>query len=43
MGQDHPDSNVFPHATGAAANMVKAHEAEQSLKLYSGWVLLPIY
>ncbi|PBP28054.1 glutathione transferase omega-1 [Diplocarpon rosae] len=37
MGQDHPDSKLFPHATGAAALMVKEHEKEDPLKLYSGW------
>jgi len=35
--QDHPDSNLFPHATGAAKDIVDAHQAEQPLKLYSGW------
>jgi len=37
MGQDHPDSKLFPHATGAAAKMVEEHQKEESLKLYSGW------
>ncbi|KAL2066532.1 hypothetical protein VTL71DRAFT_2603 [Oculimacula yallundae] len=37
MGNDHPDSKLFPHATGAAAQMVKEHEKEEPLKLYSGW------
>jgi len=37
MGQDHPDSKLFPHATGAAAKMVAAHQKEEPLKLYSGW------
>ncbi|KAH7413282.1 glutathione transferase omega-1 [Cadophora sp. MPI-SDFR-AT-0126] len=37
MGKDHPDSKLFPHATGAAAKMVKEHEKEESLKLYAGW------
>ncbi|KAJ5038945.1 uncharacterized protein L3040_006619 [Drepanopeziza brunnea f. sp. 'multigermtubi'] len=37
MAQDHPDSQLFPHATGAAAQMVKEHEKEEPLKLYSGW------
>lgn len=35
--QDHPDSNLFPHATGPAKSIVDAHQAEQPLKLYSGW------
>jgi len=37
MGQEHPDSELYPHATGAAAQMVKEHEKEEPLKLYSGW------
>ncbi|KAF4637528.1 hypothetical protein G7Y89_g563 [Cudoniella acicularis] len=37
MGNDHPDAKLYPHATGAAAKMVKAHQKEESLKLYSGW------
>jgi glutathione S-transferase len=37
MSKDHPDSNLFPHATGEAEKMVKEHEKEQPLKLYSGW------
>ncbi|KAK4549040.1 hypothetical protein LTR36_007496 [Oleoguttula mirabilis] len=35
--QDHPDSNLFPHATGLAHKIVGEHQAEQPLKLYSGW------
>jgi glutathione S-transferase len=38
MGNDHPDAKLFPHATGAAEQMVKAHQKEEPLKLYSGWV-----
>lgn len=38
MGQDHPDSHLFPHATGAAAKMVQEHQQEAPLKLYAGWV-----
>jgi glutathione S-transferase len=38
MGQDHPDSKLFPHATGPAAKMVREHQKEEALKLYSGWV-----
>jgi len=37
MAGDHPDAQLFPHATGAAEAMVKAHQKEESLKLYSGW------
>jgi len=37
MGQEHPDSRLFPHATGAAEKMVHAHQKEEPLKLYSGW------
>ncbi|KAK5132952.1 hypothetical protein LTR08_008315 [Meristemomyces frigidus] len=35
--QAHPDSNLFPHATGSAKPIVDSHQAEQPLKLYSGW------
>jgi glutathione S-transferase len=38
MGKDHPDAKLFPRATGAADIMVKAHQKEEPLKLYSGWV-----
>jgi glutathione S-transferase len=38
MGHDHPDSKLFPHATGAAEKMVQEHQKEEPLKLYSGWV-----
>ncbi|KAF2033367.1 glutathione transferase omega-1 [Setomelanomma holmii] len=37
MGKDHPDADLHPEATGAAAAIVKAHVAENPLKLYSGW------
>ncbi|CAO2656167.1 Nn.00g049700.m01.CDS01 [Neocucurbitaria sp. VM-36] len=37
MGKGHPDADLHPEATGLAAKIVKAHEAEQPLKLYSGW------
>ncbi|KAH9880118.1 hypothetical protein J1614_002144 [Plenodomus biglobosus] len=37
MGKDHPDADIYPEATGLAAPTVKAHSAEQPLKLYSGW------
>ena len=34
-----PDADVFPHATGHAADIVKQHEKDNSadLTLYSGW------
>lgn len=31
------DRNIHPHSTGAAADLVSAHSAEQPLKLYAGW------
>ena len=37
MGKDHPDADLHPEATGLAAQTVKAHSAENPLKLYSGW------
>jgi len=37
MANHHPDAQLFPHATGAAEAMVKAHQKEEPLKLYSGW------
>jgi len=37
MANDHPDAKLFPHATGAAEQMVKEHQKEEPLKLYSGW------
>lgn len=37
MGKDHPDADLYPEATGLASATVKAHSAEHSLKLYSGW------
>ncbi|KAH7394088.1 glutathione transferase omega-1 [Phaeosphaeria sp. MPI-PUGE-AT-0046c] len=37
MGTDHPDADLHPEATGLAAQIVKAHEGEKPLKLYSGW------
>ncbi|KAI9721643.1 MAG: hypothetical protein M1828_005010 [Chrysothrix sp. TS-e1954] len=33
----HPDADLFPRATGAAAKTVEQHSAEHPLKLYSGW------
>ncbi|OCL03326.1 putative glutathione-S-transferase theta, GST [Glonium stellatum] len=35
--QSHPDSNLYPEATGLASPTVKAHAAEHPLKLYAGW------
>ncbi|TGO63678.1 hypothetical protein BCON_0011g00180 [Botryotinia convoluta] len=37
MSALHPDANLFPHATGAAAEMVKQHSKEEPVKLYAGW------
>ncbi|QIX00375.1 hypothetical protein AMS68_005892 [Peltaster fructicola] len=37
MGSSHPDADLHPEATGPAAHIVKSHQAEQPLKLYSGW------
>ncbi|KAF2008004.1 glutathione transferase omega-1 [Amniculicola lignicola CBS 123094] len=37
MGEDHPDADLHPEATGLAAATVKAHSAEHPLKLHSGW------
>ncbi|KAF8864447.1 glutathione transferase omega-1 [Acephala macrosclerotiorum] len=37
MSSNHPDAQLYPHASGPALQMVKDHEGEQSLKLYSGW------
>ncbi|KXL50236.1 hypothetical protein M433DRAFT_61644 [Acidomyces richmondensis BFW] len=33
----HPDAQLYPRATGPAKSVVDAHQAEQPLKLYSGW------
>lgn len=33
----HPDSDLHPQATGPAWNIVRAHQKEEPLKLYSGW------
>jgi len=32
-----PDENVYPHATGAAASTVSAHQGPQELVLYGSW------
>jgi glutathione S-transferase len=37
MGKEHPDAELHPEATGLAHLTVKAHSAEQGLRLYSGW------
>ncbi|TGO38020.1 hypothetical protein BHYA_0084g00520 [Botrytis hyacinthi] len=37
MSALHPDANLFPHATGLAAEMVKQHSNEEPVKLYAGW------
>ena len=33
-----PDAQIFPHATGAAADTVSKHQEPQDLVFYSGWV-----
>ncbi|CRL27877.1 Glutathione S-transferase, N-terminal [Penicillium camemberti] len=33
----HPDSNLYPEASGPAKVLVDQHRAEQPLKLYAGW------
>jgi len=33
----HPDSDLYPQATGPAWKIVEAHQKEEPLKLYSGW------
>ncbi|CAI7607584.1 unnamed protein product [Penicillium bialowiezense] len=33
----HPDSNLYPEASGLAKVLVDRHQAEQPLKLYAGW------
>ncbi|KAM0130956.1 hypothetical protein ACHAQE_005247 [Botrytis cinerea] len=37
MSAVHPDANLFPHATGLAAEMVKQYSKEEPVKLYAGW------
>ena len=32
-----PDRNIFPRATGEAANTVAKHQEAQELVFYSGW------
>jgi glutathione S-transferase len=33
----HPDSDIHPHATGAAARIVAEHQKDEPITLYSGW------
>ncbi|KAJ5693244.1 hypothetical protein N7462_002667 [Penicillium macrosclerotiorum] len=33
----HPDSDIYPEATGQAKTLVDQHRTEQPLKLYAGW------
>ncbi|KAF2087177.1 glutathione transferase omega-1 [Saccharata proteae CBS 121410] len=33
----HPDSHIYPEASGPAKPLVEARSAEQPLKLYAGW------
>ena len=37
MSKASVDTNLYPHASGAALDLAKAHAAEQGLKLYAGW------
>lgn len=37
MGSAHPDSEVYPKATGPAARIVAEHLADAPITLYSGW------
>lgn len=37
----HPDADLHPVATGTARSIVDAHQEEQPLKLYSGWLSVP--
>ena len=32
-----PDADLYPHASGLAADLVSAHTSPQPLKLYAGW------
>lgn len=38
MPSSHPDADLHPVATGPAKAIVDAHQAEQPLKLYAGWL-----
>jgi len=33
----HPDSDIYPEASGPAKTLVNRHSDEQPLKLYAGW------
>ena len=33
-----PDAQIYPHATGAAAEVVKLHQEPQDLVFWAGWV-----
>ncbi|KAG4026606.1 hypothetical protein MFRU_038g00100 [Monilinia fructicola] len=35
--ESHPDADLYPHATGFAAQMVKKYSKEEPVKLYAGW------
>lgn len=37
MAPGHPDAQLHPVATGAAKQVVDAHQKEEPLKLYAGW------
>lgn len=37
MAPNEVDKTIHPHATGAALETAKQHEAEKPLKLYAGW------
>lgn len=37
MTNNHPDAQIFPHATGEAEKIVKEHEKEEPLIFYAGW------
>lgn len=39
----HPDSNLYPEASGPAKALVDKHRAEQPLKLYAGWFCPYVY
>ncbi|EXJ91480.1 hypothetical protein A1O3_00028 [Capronia epimyces CBS 606.96] len=37
MASSHPDADVYPKATGAAARIVAEHQEDAPITLYSGW------
>jgi len=37
MGSSHPDSDIYPEATGPAARIVAEHQKDEPITLYSGW------